>query len=163
MINVWGTVTVLGYLLTLVLIPWVLLLKKRQPVSTIAWIVSIVMLPGVGGLLFLFFGINRVERRAFRKQLASRVVSRHVPELSQHQILSAEVKDAQQQRLIRLASSISGTVPTMGNRIEVLADTNRTLGLIEQAILSAKSTLHLEYYIWQPDRTGTRIRDLLIK
>jgi cardiolipin synthase A/B len=54
-------------------------------------------------------------------------------------------------------------VPTHGNEVELLTDTNRMLGLIEQAILSARETLHLEYYIWQPDRTGIRLRDLLIQ
>ena len=30
-------------------------------------------------------------------------------------------------------------------------------------ILNARESIHLEYYIWQPDRTGTRLRDLLIR
>lgn len=37
------------------------------------------------------------------------------------------------------------------------------MGLIEQALLNARESIHLEYYIWQPDRTGTRFRDLLIR
>ena len=64
---------------------------------------------------------------------------------------------------MRLATRVGGTLPTGGNEIEVLADTNRTLGLIEQAILSAQESLHFEYYIWRPDRMGTRLRDMLIR
>ena len=41
------------YGLTLVLIRWVILTRRRQPASTVAWIVAIVLVPYVGGLLFL--------------------------------------------------------------------------------------------------------------
>ena len=62
-----------------------------------------------------------------------------------------------------LAQRLTDVWPTHGNEIELLTDTNRTLGLIEQALLNARESIHLEYYIWQPDKTGTRIRDLLIR
>lgn len=155
--------TALGYLLTLLLIPVVLLTKSRQPVSSVAWILVIVDLPLLGGLLFLIFGINRVERRAARKQQASRAISRSLPEWSQFQLIPGEAVDLRQERLMRLASSVSETQPTTGNLVEILDDTNRTLALIEQAIQSAEKTIHLEYYIWQPDRTGTRVRDMLVQ
>ncbi len=161
--HIWWTLTFLGYALTLLLVPRVVLIKKRNPVATIAWILTIILLPYLGGLLFLFFGINRVDRRAAHKQQSSQSIAGRLPELSQFQLMPEEGRTPQQQRLMRLATRVSGTHSTYGNRIELLADTNRTLGLIEQAILAAESTLHLEYYIWQPDKTGTRLRDLLIK
>ena len=159
----WLTATVLGYLLTLVLIPWVLLKKSRNPVATIAWIMTIVIIPYFGGLLFLIFGINRVERRAAGKQQSSLTIAGRLPEVTQYQLIPGEGLSRQQERLMRLATRVAGTVPTFGNSVEVLPDTNRTLGLIEQAVLSAEQSLHLEYYIWQPDRTGTRLRDILIE
>ena len=159
----WGGITVTGYVLTLVLIPWVILRRKSAPVSTVAWIMVIIILPYIGGLLFLVFGVNRAERRASEKQEATRVIGKKLPELRQYQFLPSESRNPQHARLMRLATQIGDTLPTVGNRIELLVDTNRALGLIEQAILSARETLHLEYYIWQPDRTGTRIRDLLIR
>jgi len=154
---------ILGYLLTLFLIRWVLLTKSKHPVSSVAWIMAIVFLPLLGGLLFLVFGINTVERRAARKLQASRAISRSLPELSQYQLIPGEELHPGQKRLMRLASRVGETIPTLGNRIELLDDTNRTLALIEEAIQSAEKTLHLEYYIWQPDPTGTRVRDLLIQ
>lgn len=158
-----GLVTIAGYLLTLALIPVVLLARPKQPVSTVAWIMAIVNLPFVGPLLFLVFGINRVERRAARKQQATSIIHRSLPELTQYQLIPGEAQDPRQVRLMRLATRVAETAPMHGNRIEVLDDTIRTLAYIEEAIRSAKRTLHLEYYIWQPDKTGTRIRDLLIQ
>ena len=40
-----GAVTVVGYLLTLLLLPVVLLTKKQQSVSTVAWMMVIITIP----------------------------------------------------------------------------------------------------------------------
>ncbi|MCH8828660.1 MAG: cardiolipin synthase [Planctomycetes bacterium] len=164
-LTIWGlSVTALFfYLLTLLLIRYVLLLKKRNPASTVAWILAIIMLPLMGGLLFLVFGINRVKRRRTERERARQKSSASALRLSQYHVILGDVLNEQQQRLMRLARRVAGTTATGGNQIEVLVDTNRTLGLIEQSIGAAEESLHLEYYIWQPDRTGSRIRDLLIE
>lgn len=156
-------VTLTGYFATLYLIRWVLLLKKRQPVSTVAWILAIVFIPFLGSILFLIFGINRVERRAALKQEATMEIQEELPELDDSFLLNEADYKAEHMQLIRVTNLVSETKPTIGNHIEILTDTNKTLGLIEQAIISARETIHLEYYIWQPDKTGTRIRDLLIQ
>ncbi len=156
-------VTLTGYFATLYLIRWVLLLKKRQPVSTVAWILTIVFIPFLGSLLFLIFGINRVERRAALKQEATLEIQEELPTIDDAHLAKEEDFKLEQKQLIRVANEVSDTKPTIGNQIEILTDTNKTLGLIEQAILSAKETIHLEYYIWQPDKTGTRLRDMLVE
>jgi cardiolipin synthase len=158
----WASLIVEGYLLTLLLVPYVLLQKRKQPVATLSWITAIVTLPYLGSLLFVLFGINRVERRAALRQAARRHYDRLLPAVSQYQVLPGESTDPQQERMVRLAERVAATRPCSGNRVEILADTNRTLGLIEQALQQAQHSIHLEYYIWQPDRTGYRLRDLLI-
>ena len=155
-------ITVSGYLLTLILLRWVLLTKKEQPSSTVAWVMAIVLVPVVGGLLFLIFGINRVDRRARRKAATDRTIERRLPGLSAYQILSDEIDHPLPATLLRLATRTGRTAPTRGNSVKLLTDTNQAMGLIEQAIGAARESLHLEYYIWQRDKTGTRIRDLLI-
>ena len=67
--SLWITLIVEGYLLTLLLVPFVILQRRRQSVATVAWIMAIVVLPYAGSILFLLFGINRVERRAALKQI----------------------------------------------------------------------------------------------
>ena len=58
---------------------------------------------------------------------------------------------------------VVGRIPPVGgNDVRLLTDTNEAQGLIEQAIASAESSINLEYYIWQRDRTGTRLRDLVV-
>jgi cardiolipin synthase A/B len=155
---------VIAHILTLFLIRWVLLLKQREPTSSIAWILLIIVLPVLGGLLFLIFGINRVERKAVgMKRQTRRVLGPILPELSQFESPPVDSREPLRDGLLRMATQINLMPATFGNHVEVLNETSHTLALIEEAIESAQETLHLEYYIWRPDRTGTRLRDMLIQ
>ncbi|HEY0983080.1 MULTISPECIES: cardiolipin synthase [unclassified Schlesneria] len=155
-------ITIFGYVLTLTLLPVVLLTKKKQPVSTVAWMMTIITMPYVGAFLFVVFGINQVERRLRRKQAATRSVTRILPQLSHQHHVHHELLDETQRELRRLAERISGSRATVGNRVQLLTNAQQAFDEIAEAILAAESTIHLEYYIWRPDKLGTRLRDLLI-
>ena len=53
----------------LALIP-VVVLRRKEPSSTIAWILTLLFLPVVGAVLFLLFGRDRVRWPAKRKRQA---------------------------------------------------------------------------------------------
>lgn len=158
-----GLIILSGHLLTLLLLPVVLMKKKRQPVSTVAWVFVILLLPCFGGLLFLLLGINRVARRAASKRQAGDALADQMRELIQFQVLPTELPDLHLRQMARLASKLGGTQPTLGNSIQIFAKTPDTFAAIKEAIDNAVHSIHLEYYIWQPDVSGTELRDLLIK
>lgn len=163
MSHFWTYLTICGYLLTLLLVPFVLLQRRKEPVARVAWIMAIVNLPFLGSLFFIIFGINRVHRRVADKQASNTELGLSLVGFWEHQVIPPDALNEQSQRLLRLATLAARTRPCIGNSVEILTDTNRTLGLIEQAILGAQETINLEYYIWQPDRTGRKLRDLLIR
>src|SRR5882672_1530215 len=57
----------------LALIP-VVLLRRKEPSSTIAWILTLLFVPAVGAVLFLLFGRDRVRWPARRKRQADALV-----------------------------------------------------------------------------------------
>ena len=157
-----AVLTVVGYLLTLLLLPVVLQTKKRESVATVAWMMAIVTMPLFGAFLFVVFGINRVGRRVKSRLAALSNASRSVPQLAGHHHLSESRLNAAQRELWRLAERVGGTKATVGNSVQLLIDANQTFKEIVAAIHAAQSSIHLEYYIWQPDRLGKALRDLLI-
>ena len=162
--SVYGRIFLLvaSYAVTLLLIRWVILSRKRQPMAAIAWILAIVFIPIFGGILFLLIGMTNIHRRREGKLAAARELAPKLPNIAQFQLRDLELT-RQQTRLALLVTRECGGILTGNNSIEVMADTNVTLRRIEEAILGAQQTLDLEYYIWQPDRTGTRVRDMLIE
>ncbi|MDB5337460.1 MAG: clsA [Planctomycetaceae bacterium] len=158
-----GALLLLGHLLTLSLLPSVLMKKKRQPVSTVAWVLVIALVPYLGGLFYLIFGINRVERRTASKRRAAEIIAGHLTELGQYHVMVDEIVDERSRQMARLACRLSVTRPTFGNSIEIIPKTTQTLAEITAAVNAAEHSVHLEYYIWQPDETGTELRNVLIK
>src|SRR5258705_8589875 len=57
----------------LALIPLVLL-RRKEPSSTIAWILTLLFVPALGPVLFLLFGRDRVRWPARRKRQADALV-----------------------------------------------------------------------------------------
>jgi cardiolipin synthase len=151
-----------GYAVTLLLIRWVILSRKRHPVAATAWILAIIFIPIMGGVLYLILGINSIHRRRQGKLAAARDIAQKLPDPRPLESSDLELT-RQQTRLSVLIARESGYTLTGDNAIEVIADTQVTLDRIEEAIRGAQKTLDLEYYIWQADRTGTRLRNMLIE
>src|SRR3954462_4223624 len=69
----------LAYLATWAFIPHLLLLKKR-PAATLAWLWAILFIPFVGALAYFMIGTDRLKRRRLRRRnLFSARVSRQRP------------------------------------------------------------------------------------
>jgi len=166
-LTAWQTVvyfaTALGYVMTLWLLPVVWLTKKRSPVSTVAWIMAIVTMPCLGGVLFLLFGIERVQRRVRGRQAAFATLAQSLPQLAAQHLLPKDHLTPTQRSLLNLVERIAHTPATAGNRVQLYTETPAAFQGIQTALEAAQRSIHLEYYIWQPDRIGTKLRDLLIE
>src|SRR5689334_19074602 len=57
----------------LALIPLVII-RRKEPSSTIAWILTLLFVPAIGAILFLLFGRDRVRWPARRKRQADAFV-----------------------------------------------------------------------------------------
>jgi len=158
----WGEPLLFGYLLTWLLIPGLLMNRRKPAASVVAWSLTIVLMPLVGSFLFLLLGLNRVERRRASKLDSTRRLGQRIPEWSQYEVLPGEEMSELSRSMAQLAHRLSETRVTQGNSVEVFAETNRTMQAIEKAVEEARDSIHLEYYIFQPDETGRRLRDMLI-
>ena len=57
-------VTVL-YVITILVIIYTIILENRNPVRTLAWILVLVLLPGIGLLFYIYFGMNYRKVKMF--------------------------------------------------------------------------------------------------
>jgi cardiolipin synthase len=140
--------------------------RPREPRAMQAWILALIFIPVVGLLLFLLIGEPRLHRtrrrrrkrrlrlmKAIRRRAETRGGTRRNVALSDNPAITAFMK---------LASRIGGRPPTRGNDVVVHHDAERMFLELSLAIQSARSHVHMEYYIFQPDETGRAIRDLLV-
>ncbi|HEY1958888.1 MAG TPA: cardiolipin synthase [Polyangiaceae bacterium] len=138
----------------------VIILEKRSPISTIAWILALAMLPYVGLVVYFFIGPHRVRRKRMRHGHSSAEVR---GQLAAEAKLHPEVAAPHRVQLAKLASRASGSVMSTAKRIEILAGGKACFDAIVDAISRAERHVHVCYYIFEADRTGTRIRDALVE
>jgi cardiolipin synthase len=65
--------------------------------------------------------------------------------------------------LAKIAQSTTGLAPSSATEVQWLVDGGATYSAIVQAIASARDHVHLEYYIFCPDHTGSLLRDALVE
>ena len=135
-----------------------MIMQRRSSQATLAWIFVLAFTPLVGVLLYFFFGPRRFERRKRRRARAHREVERRTREDE----AAAAGHDEVVERLMALGESsvgIAGRPRTA--EVAVHLGGRAKYAALEAAIGAATHHVHLEYYIWEPDETGTRLRDAL--
>ena len=148
------------------LIPFVLV-RRKEPSATVAWILTLVFLPAVGSVLFLLFGRDRVRWPAKRKRALDAVVRAQVaasrdeaPEPDA--ALQIPVESPLERALFRVGARLTHMRATSGNRVEVLVEGNTTYDRIGAAIDAARHHVHAQYYLIRDDATGRWFRDRLV-
>jgi cardiolipin synthase A/B len=145
----------------------VLVLQKRSPTATVAWLLILVAIPLAGIVLFFVFGPRRLRRRRLKRQrgrlkIRSREILREVLERSPVHAHETHV-DTRLRQVMELAMRVSDIPPELCSNVEIISDGTQCFDAIEKSIASAKHHVHLGYYIFAPGCVGTRIRDLLIE
>lgn len=140
-----------------------LILERRSPVATLAWIFALAWLPLLGAAVYFLIGPRRLRRKRRRYQIVRG--RRH--EMSAALGVGGEEKgaplsvDAWQEQFMDLVERAGDGPPMRASRLEILPLGDACFDAIAEAIARARHHVHLEYYIWEPDQTGTRLRDLL--
>src|SRR5690606_25659840 len=71
--------------------------------------------------------------------------------------------DATDLPLLSLLSRVTGFPLSSATEVRLLVDGGRTYDHLLAAFARARHHIHLEYYIFEPDRTGAMIRDALVE
>ncbi len=137
-----------------------IVMQRRRPTATMAWIVGFISTPLFGGLIYYFFGPRKLRRRKIRRDLAKRFALRIVP--SHRDELPATLASRRWlTSLARVATVHGDAPPKQAQWVRIFLEGDTTYDAIEKAIREARQHIHLEYYIFEPDVVGTRWRDLL--
>lgn len=136
-----------------------IILQKRSPVATLAWILALAFVP-IGGLVLYFtIGPRRLHRKRMRHAKSRLLVRGEKPTR-----LGARAHDLPwKDQVVTLVTKSSGAPLTTCRDVTVLPSGTQCFDAICEAIAAAKHHVHVEYYIFEDDVTGRRVRDALIE
>ena len=143
-----------------------IIMEKRSPFKTIAWILVLVLLPFVGLVFYLFFGQEYRKQKLFSRRgikglrKIRKLSTKQLREINHiHLPLNSDVLD--KKNIIKLLLNNSDSLLTTGNQCKLLNNGKEMFSAMIDAIKSAKHHIHLEYYIIDDDKTSRQIIDLL--
>jgi cardiolipin synthase len=138
-------------------------MTKEDVRAATGWVGIILLSPIIGAFFYLIAGVNRIRHRA----LATRRTARHAQwrEFYGPAVPREAVEECFSKQFIpmkQVGDTVTRFPLTAGNSIEMLADGDVAYGAIASAIEQARHSIILETYIFDRDRSGLRIADLLI-
>lgn len=124
--------------------------RKRDVAASIAWIGLAWLSPIIGSALYLLFGVNRVQRRAFR---AGR---RHSAGWVDDPATFLNPRHDHFAPLERAIGVLTGRPPRLGNAVTMLRNGDDTYPFMLEAIASARVSIAFSSYIFEADEVGDK-------
>lgn len=134
--------------------------QRRETGATLAWVLVIVLLPFIGLLSFWLFGTTRLHLRRRKRRKVEEKLARAL-ERVQINLDGEQYIAGISPSLLTLVNKLDDIGPLGGNAVEVMREGDALFDALENAFDAATQHIHLVYYIWETDYTGTRLRDAL--
>lgn len=164
------SITVYGFGLYALVIAIYVVLENRNPQSTYAWLLTLLLFPPVGLVLYYFFGrgwhaFSR-ENKLLQQALGDEnpfdlflLQKRQIEQVSQ---LARTEENTARRKLLRLVLQNSNSALTMHNRLEIMQNAAVKYPRLLEDIEAAQHSIHMAYYIWSQDWWTEQLKELLI-
>jgi len=140
-----------GYVLAFILIPRIIL-ERRQPAATVAWVLSIALLPVVGVPLYFLVGGRRIRRHIRAKIGAVGSVESSV----ENRVRPEELPSPVSATCGRVLMAAGAPPPVAGNRVTVIEGGVAAFGAVLGLVEEARDHIHAQFFILDVDIIGKR-------
>lgn len=157
---------------TLIAIDWAIrlalgvrVIMRRGTVGfTLAWLAVILLLPVLGAIIYLLLGERRLgTKRARRIEELREPYRVWLNELAAHFPIDHMQLTPGADMLRRHARGTVGIPALPGNDLELIPDAETFFDRLAADIDAAQSSVHLEFFIWEPGGSADKIADALTR
>ncbi|HYO23932.1 MAG TPA: cardiolipin synthase [Lacipirellulaceae bacterium] len=139
-------------------------MKKRQPGETLAWIMVIFVFPLVGPAAYRVFGERWLGRRRERRFVAlSPPTKKWLATLVERRVVDWSKLEDDVEGIARVGERTIGAPAVGGNRLVLLHQWFDVFERLIHDIDAAQSTCHLEFYIWEVGGIADQVVDALLR
>lgn len=135
------------------------LMDNRQPVKTMAWVMVLTFIPVAGIILYFFFGQDTRKQKLISQHSLDLLTKSSMLEFAVQTDLKVPVKC---ETLVKLFASQNWAMPFKDNAIDIYTSGYEFFRSLLSEIGKAKSSIHLDVYIFNNDALGRLIADALI-
>lgn len=137
-------------------------IERKDPTTTWAWLLILLVLPGIGFLGYLMLGQNLSRQKIFKEKIISDEKKRMAS--SQDQMNFSEHSGGDRfSDIQKMNFNNSGAKYTINNSVNVYTNGEDKFRQLLEDIRNAKNYIHVEYYIFRKDLLGKQIINELTK
>lgn len=142
----------------------ILLRDDFSPPARLAWFIVLNVLPYLGSLAYFLFGEIDLGNKAHKRhdQVFAEIRSKAARFMGSASNTGQLVRQVYRQAFY-YAGSINGFHPMPGNQARLMGSAEETIAQMLADMDAASDHIHVLYYIWLPDKTGTAIAQALIR
>jgi cardiolipin synthase len=164
----WITLVEIVYAVIVALVCLRIIYDTRSTSKTLAYMLLAIFVPVVGIVFYFVFGVNYRKRLIYSKKLIQdevrlKELDKKTTSLSARNLKKNADEVGEGQSLVSLIMNDSRSPLTSGNAVKLLVNGEEKFPEVMEVIKTARHHIHLEYYLYEDDRIGNRIKELLIQ
>ena len=132
-------------------------IERKDPTTTWAWLLILMLIPGIGFIIYLLLGQNLSRQKIFReKKIIDKTRAEGLEEMQEIGGIKKELQD-EYSDLILMNYNHCGAIYTTGNEVKTYISGEKKFQDLIKDIRAAKKFIHIEYYIFRFDDLGKAI------
>ncbi len=167
MFDLFGSFSII-YLINIAIAVVVIFLERKDPTATLAWVLVLLIFPGVGFLFYLLLSQNFSRKKLFTMKIYAKKTFGDYIRVQQRLFNSGELvyndKNTEAFKdLIKMNLFFHDFSYTQNNEVKIYTDGQDKFYDLINDIQNEKHHIHMEYYIIKNDNLGNDILKLLAK
>lgn len=164
----WSIFGAVIYVIILILVSLRIIFETQNTNKTLAYLLFAFFIPVIGIIFYITFGINywrikKYDRKSAADQKILQELKKSISAYNEAIIEPGKGSGDENGELAAMLIKDLGSPLTMHNTVELLINGENKFPNLMKAIEEATHHIHIEYYIYEYDNTGTALVELLIK
>lgn len=150
------------WIINVIFAVWTVFRSRRSVVATWAWMLVLTILPGIGFILYLFFGRQLSQDEIFaiqkeQKETRNHYLNQQKKMLQEYDLLPRKERVPRVRMLTELNLNNDDAILTFANHVKVYTNGHELFDQMIEDIKNAKVAVSLEFYTFYADKLGHRV------
>ena len=164
----WLFITGIIYALLVIVVCLRIIYETRSTTKTIAYLLFTLLIPIVGIVFYIIFGINYWKMKLYNKKSIEddkilQKLKKEMRSYIEETIDATDMPDENHKELAMMLAKGLRSPLTRRNSVKLLINGEEKFPEVLEALRTAKHHIHIEYYIYEQDEIGEQIENILIQ
>jgi cardiolipin synthase len=150
-------------ILNIIFIILLIFFERKDPTVTWAWLLILTLIPVLGFVLYLFFGLTPKKRKVFQRKQQADTLNNKVQDTNFYLDEQKPFFDHLEQSIMRIGFKSELPAEMGYNQLKIYSNGQDKFEDLFQDLKNAKKFIHANYYIINDDELGNKFMRILAK